>query len=99
MDNPDANRHRFHDALDVVYRPGIDGQCLYPLPFPIIFELRLELMHRMQATEHVSKLTFIFTTLVLIAATQGEQSAPVRWLQQLNACSLQILRSMVQLQT
>jgi hypothetical protein len=31
MDNPDANYHRFHDALDVVYRPGIDGQRLcYP---------------------------------------------------------------------
>ena len=46
MDNPDANHHRFHDALDVVFRPGIDGQRLYPLPFLIIFELRLELMHR-----------------------------------------------------
>ena len=56
-------------------------------------------MHRMQATEHVSKLTFIFTTLVLIAATQGEHSAPVRWLRQFNARSLQILRSTVQLQT
>ena len=99
MDYPDANHHRFHDALDVVYRPGIDGQCLHPLPFPIISELPLELMHRMQAAEHVTKLSFIFITLVLIAATQGEQSAPVRWLQQLDARSLQILRSMVQLQT
>ncbi len=25
VDHPDANRHRFHDALDVVYRSGIDG--------------------------------------------------------------------------
>lgn len=28
MDNPDANHHRFRDALDVVYRPGADGQRL-----------------------------------------------------------------------
>jgi hypothetical protein len=52
----------------------------------------------MQATEHVSKLTFVFTTLVLIAATQGERSAPVWWLQPFITRSLQILQSMVQLQ-
>jgi hypothetical protein len=32
-------------------------------------------MYQMQATEHVIKLTFVFTTLVFIAATQGKQSA------------------------
>jgi len=30
-------------------------------------------MFRMQAAEHVTQLTFVFTTLVLIAATQGKQ--------------------------
>jgi len=33
----------------------------------------LHLMFRMQAAEHVTQLTFVFTTLVLIAATQGKQ--------------------------
>lgn len=28
MDYPDAGRHRLHDALDVVYSPGINGRCL-----------------------------------------------------------------------
>jgi len=33
MDNPDANHHRFHDALDVGYRPGVHGQRLcFPVP-------------------------------------------------------------------
>jgi hypothetical protein len=33
MDNPDATHHRFHDALDVGYRPGAHGQCLsFPVP-------------------------------------------------------------------
>ena len=39
MDYPDASHHWFHDALDVVYSPRIDGRCLYPRstvsPFPL----------------------------------------------------------------
>jgi hypothetical protein len=45
-------------------------------PRSIRLSIPLKLMRRMQATEHVSKLTFIFTSLVLIAATQGKRSAP-----------------------
>jgi hypothetical protein len=67
MDYTHANHHRFLDVLDVVFRSGVDGQrtCLhYPLSHCL-------LMHRVQASEHVIGLTFVFTTLVFIAATQG----------------------------
>jgi hypothetical protein len=67
MDYTHANHHRFLDVLDVVCRSGIDGQrtCFR-------FQLSLcLLMHRVQASEHVIGLTFVFTTLVFIAATQG----------------------------
>jgi hypothetical protein len=36
MDYPDASRHWFHDALDVVYSPRINGRCLC-----ILFQLAL----------------------------------------------------------
>ena len=36
-----------------------------------LFPLEL-IVPKMQATEHVYKLTFVFTSLVLIAATQGK---------------------------
>jgi hypothetical protein len=34
MDYPDASHHWFHDALDVVYSPRINGRCLF-----ILFQL------------------------------------------------------------
>jgi PAT family acetyl-CoA transporter-like MFS transporter 1 len=46
----------------------MDNVCAFQ---PLLLSFRSALMYQMQATEHVVKLTFVFTTLVFIAATQG----------------------------
>ena len=51
----------------------MDTVCASAFHSPLfLFELMCCII---QATEHVIKLTFVFTTLVLIAATQGKPSA------------------------
>jgi hypothetical protein len=70
MDHPHADRHRCLDALDIVYCSRINGQCL---SIHSLFVPGSASLFRMQAAEHVTRLTFVFTTLVLIAATQGKQ--------------------------
>ena len=79
MDHPDADCFGLVDAVDVLHRPGVDGQrqSYHPTPRRSLSAIDgllfwLFMWRCSQAAEHIYLLTVIFTSLVVIAATQGK---------------------------